>query len=65
MKKKIALLFTLALCASLVGCGAKDTINEDVNAVDFIVDYRREEEVLPQPSSIIKLGSKGQVKVIR
>jgi hypothetical protein len=34
-------------------------------SVDFIVDYRREEEVLPQPSSIIKLGSKGQVKVIR
>ena len=39
--------------------------DEILNAVDFIVDYRREEEVLPQPSSIIKLGSKGQVKVIR
>ena len=39
--------------------------DEILNAVDFVVDYRREEEVLPQPSSIIKLGSKGQVKVIR
>ena len=39
--------------------------DEILNAVDFVVDYRREEEVLPQPSSIIKLGTKGQVKVIR
>ena len=42
-----------------------NVVHEILNAVDFIVDYRREEEVLPQPSSIIKLGSKGQVKVIR
>lgn len=39
--------------------------DEILNAVDFVVDYRREEEILPAPSSIIKLGSKGQVKVIR
>jgi L-threonylcarbamoyladenylate synthase len=39
--------------------------DEILNAVDFVVDFRREEEVLPSPSSIIKLGTKGQVKVIR
>ncbi len=39
--------------------------DEILNAVDFVVDFRREEEVLPLPSSIIKLGTKGQVKVIR
>lgn len=39
--------------------------DEILNAVDFVVDYRREDEILPAPSSIIKLGSKGQVKVIR
>lgn len=41
-------------------------ISDDIkNAVDYIVDYRREETGHPKPSSIIKLGQKGEVKIIR
>lgn len=39
--------------------------DEIKNAVDYIVDYRREEKGHPKPSSIIKLGQKGEVKIIR
>lgn len=41
-------------------------ISEEIkNAVDYIVDYRREETGPAKPSSIIKLGKGGVVKVIR
>ena len=41
-------------------------ISEEVKqAVDYIVDFRREEQSEAAPSSIIKLGAKGKVKVIR
>lgn len=41
-------------------------ISEEVKqAVDYIVDFRREEQNEAAPSSIIKLGAKGEVKVIR
>ena len=41
-------------------------ISEEVKqAVDYIVDFRREEQSEAAPSSIIKLGAKGEVKVIR
>ena len=41
-------------------------ISEDIkNAVDYVVDFRREETGHPKPSSIIKLGKGGVVKVIR
>lgn len=41
-------------------------ISEEVKqAVDYIVDFRREEQSEAVPSSIIKLGAKGEVKVIR
>lgn len=39
--------------------------DEILNAVDFIVEYRRNDTSHPQPSSIIKLGNNGEVKIIR
>jgi L-threonylcarbamoyladenylate synthase len=36
-----------------------------VQAVDYVVKFRQNELQTPQPSSIIKLGSGGLVKVIR
>ncbi len=38
---------------------------EIIAAVDFVVDYRRDDSTKAKPSSIIKLGPKGEVKVIR
>lgn len=41
-------------------------ISEEVKlAVDYIVDYRQDEVGRPKPSSIIKLGKGGEVKIIR
>lgn len=41
-------------------------ISEDVkSAVDYIVGYRQEEMSNPKPSSIIKLGKGGVIKIIR
>jgi L-threonylcarbamoyladenylate synthase len=41
-------------------------ISEELKAaVDYVVDYRREEKANPKPSSIIMLGAGGEVKVIR
>lgn len=41
-------------------------ISDDIkNAVDYVVDYRRDETGHPKPSSIIRLGQGGEVKIIR
>ncbi|WP_018108337.1 L-threonylcarbamoyladenylate synthase [Bacteroides propionicifaciens] len=41
-------------------------ISEEIKAqVDYIVEYRQNDMSRPKPSSIIKLGKGGQVKVIR
>ncbi|MDP4205304.1 MAG: L-threonylcarbamoyladenylate synthase [Bacteroidota bacterium] len=43
-----------------------DEISEEIlNAVDFVVDFRREETDNPAPSSIIKLEPGGVFKIIR
>lgn len=39
--------------------------DEIKEAVDYIVDYRQNEKGSPKPSSIIKLGQGGTVKIIR
>lgn len=39
--------------------------DEVKDAVDYIVKYRQEDMSSPKPSSIIKLGVGGTVKVIR
>lgn len=41
-------------------------ISEEIkNAVDYIVDYRREETKSCSPSSIVKLGKGGEIQIIR
>lgn len=46
------------------GCFA-EVSDEIKQAVDYIVEYRQEETARPKPSSIIKLGKGGEVKIIR
>src|SRR5574344_1094260 len=38
---------------------------EIIDAVDYVVKYRQDDKSQPKPSSIIKLGNQGQIKVIR
>ena len=41
-------------------------ISEEIkNAVDYIVKYRREDTAKSEPSAIMKIGSGGQIKIIR
>lgn len=41
-------------------------ISEEIkDAVDYVVDYRRDEKGAAKPSSIIKLGKGGTIKIIR
>ena len=43
-----------------------DEISEEIrNAVDYIVDYRRNDHTPAAPSSIIKLGLGGEIQIIR
>lgn len=43
----------------------KDIVSEIKDSVDYIVQYRQEEIIEARPSSIIKLGAGGEVKIIR
>ena len=38
---------------------------EIIDAVDYVVKYRQDDSSRPKPSSIIKLGKSGQIKIIR
>ncbi|NDV67520.1 L-threonylcarbamoyladenylate synthase [Dysgonomonas sp. 25] len=41
-------------------------ISEEIkNGVDYIVNFRQDEKTNPKPSSIIKLGKSGQIRIIR
>ena len=42
-----------------------DISDEIKQAVDYVVESRREEAVEAKPSSIIKLSAKGEIKIIR
>lgn len=42
-----------------------EIVPEIRDAVDYIVQYRQKDKTRKQPSSIIKIGEKGEVKVIR
>lgn len=43
-----------------------EEISEEIrNAVDYIVDYRRNDHTPASPSSIIKLGLSGEIQIIR
>ncbi len=43
----------------------KDIDPEIINAVDYVVRSRRDENTPRQPSSVIKLGNDGTVKILR
>ncbi|HTN68853.1 MAG TPA: L-threonylcarbamoyladenylate synthase [Dysgonamonadaceae bacterium] len=43
----------------------KDIDPEIIKSVDYVVKYRRNEILKLKPSSILKLGSKGSIKIIR
>lgn len=42
-----------------------DIHNEILNAVDYVVNLRQEEKTPAAPSSIIKVGLKGEIQIIR
>lgn len=42
-----------------------DVDEEIINAVDYVVDLRQEEKTPASPSSIIKIGLKGEIQIIR
>jgi L-threonylcarbamoyladenylate synthase len=42
-----------------------DVSDEIRNAVDYIATYRQDDTARPRPSSIVKLGSGGLIKIIR
>lgn len=42
-----------------------DIDDEIINAVDYVVDLRQEEKTPASPSSIIKVGLKGEIQIIR
>jgi L-threonylcarbamoyladenylate synthase len=61
-----AIVSTSANISGAPGARFYDEISEEIkSAVDYIVDYRRDDVTPAQPSSIIKLGKGGTVKVIR
>lgn len=63
---KKAIVSTSANISGQPAAAVFSDISEDIKqAVDYIVQSRREETGHPKPSSIIKLGAGGVVKVIR
>jgi L-threonylcarbamoyladenylate synthase len=43
-----------------------DEISEEIKSqVDYVVEYRQNDNIPGQPSSIIKLGAGGQIEIIR
>ena len=55
--------------ANISGCPSpanfSEISDEIKKAVDYVVDYRRDEKQNPKPSSIIKLSKSGVIKIIR
>jgi translation factor SUA5 len=61
-----AIVSTSANVSGQPSPGNFSEISEDIkSAVDYIVGYRQEEMGRPKPSSIIKLGKGGVIKIIR
>ena len=43
-----------------------DEISDEIkNSVDYVVEYRQEERTPYKPSSVMKLGTSGQIDIIR
>lgn len=63
---KVPVVSTSANISGKPSAARFSEISEEIkNAVDYIVNYRRDENKAISPSSIIKLGKSGEVKVIR
>ncbi len=61
-----AIVSTSANVSGEPGAANFDEISEDIKSkVDYIVNYRQDDLSRPKPSSIIKLGKGGTVKIIR
>lgn len=61
-----AIVSTSANISGQPGASVFSEISEEIkNAVDYVVDYRRKDTRRSEPSSIIKLGARGEVKIIR
>jgi L-threonylcarbamoyladenylate synthase len=45
--------------------GFDEISDEIISAVDYAVNYRRDDQTPSRPSSIIKLGSGGEIEIIR
>ena len=43
----------------------QDISREIIDAVDYVVNFRRDENIETQPSSVIKLSASGVIKIIR
>lgn len=61
-----AIVSTSANISGMPSPACFSEISEEVKAaVDYVVGYRQEETTAPSPSSIIKLGKGGEIKIIR
>lgn len=61
-----AIVSTSANVSGQPSPGCFGEISEEIKAaVDYVVDYRRQETSRPKPSSIIKLDKGGVIKIIR
>lgn len=61
-----AIVSTSANISGQPGAANFSEISEEIiYAVDYVVDYRQDDLSRPRPSSIIKLGKGGEIKIIR
>lgn len=61
-----AIVSTSANISGQPGAANFSEISEEImDAVDYVVDYRQDDLSRPRPSSIIKLGKGGEIKIIR
>ncbi len=61
-----AIVSTSANISGQPGAANFNEISDEIKqAVDYIVNYRQDDTSRPKPSSIIKLGKTGEIKIIR
>ena len=61
-----AIVSTSANISGEKGASNFSEISQEIlDAVDYVVKYRQDDLSTPKPSSIIKLGNRGEIKVIR
>ena len=63
--KRLCQQFRKAIVSTSANVSGQPSPGNIKSAVDYIVGYRQEETGRPKPSSIIKLGKGGVIKIIR